>query len=111
LDYAYAFTAVVTDILLSHDDELYRDSLYAVILLHYSLCVSVLVTIFYMLEVQYHICDELFDKYVVRTGFNRSFKACVFSIVAACNHFFSRPYLRSRYWYTVASVCRRRRRL
>jgi len=36
---------------------------------------------FYMPEVQYHVCDELVDKYVVRTGFNRSFrsfKACVF---------------------------------
>jgi len=32
----------------------------------------------YMLELQYHVCDELVDKYVVRTGFNRSFKACVF---------------------------------
>jgi len=36
---------------------------------------------FYMLEVEYHICDELFDKNVVRTGFNRSFKAGVFNIV------------------------------
>jgi len=26
--------------------------------------------IFYMLELQYHVCDELVDKYVVRTGFN-----------------------------------------
>jgi len=31
---------------------------------------------FYMLKLQYHVWDELVDKYVVRTGFNRSFKAC-----------------------------------
>ena len=37
-----------------------------------------------MLELQYHVCDELVDKYVVRTGFNRSFKACAFQ---HCNHF------------------------
>jgi len=30
-----------------------------------------------MLNVQFHICDDLFDKYVVKTGFNCSFKACV----------------------------------
>jgi len=25
----------------------------------------------YILDVQYHVCDDLVDKYVVRTGFNR----------------------------------------
>ena len=46
--------------------------------------------VFTALEIQYHIiCDELVDKYVVRTGFNCSFKACVFQhIVVVCNHFF-----------------------
>ena len=28
-----------------------------------------------MLYIKFHICDDLFDKYVVKTGFNRSFKA------------------------------------
>jgi len=31
-----------------------------------------------ILYIQFHICDDLFDKYVVKTGFNRSFKACVY---------------------------------
>jgi len=30
-----------------------------------------------MRNIQFHICDDLFDKYVVKTGFNCSFKACV----------------------------------
>ena len=30
-----------------------------------------------MLNIQFHICDDLFDKYVAKTGFNCSFKACV----------------------------------
>ena len=32
----------------------------------------------YMLNIQFHVCDDLFDKYVVKSGFNRSFKACVY---------------------------------
>ena len=31
-----------------------------------------------MLNIQCHTCDDLFDKYVVKTGFNCSFKACVY---------------------------------
>jgi len=31
-----------------------------------------------MLDIQFHtVCDDLFDKYVVKTGFNCSFEACV----------------------------------
>jgi len=32
-------------------------------------------------------------------------------VLATPQRCFSRPYLRSRYWYSVASVCRRRCRL
>jgi len=31
-----------------------------------------------MLNIQFHICDDHFDKYVVKTGFNCSFEACIF---------------------------------
>ena len=45
---------------------------------------------FYMLKLQYHVCNEFVDKYVVRSGFNRLFKTCVFQhcTVVVCNHIF-----------------------
>jgi len=31
-----------------------------------------------MLNIQFQACDDLFDKYVVKSGFNRSLIACIY---------------------------------
>ena len=54
-----------------------------------------------MLNIQFHICDDHFDKYVVKTGFNCSFKASFMSNVVVCNSLFMSMF----YFDSVALYC------